>query len=147
MPLMLAALAILSLYGCAHPNGPHFRAGTGDAGRFIVEQAALRGAQPITTSGLPALPHSWRYAVDNEGVIVRLSRSEFPALEALLQQAFGPPQFGPVDTTGGGRIGAYRINGKGAAIHFGRDVDWTEVIVLRERTDADVAAEFLRGLR
>lgn len=140
-------VALVIISGCAHRNGPSFRAGVGDVGHFIVEQAVLRGAEPITTHALPAVPGSWRYAADNSGVIVRLSRTEYPALEALLQQAFGRPHFGPVDTATGGRIGAYRISRKGAAIHFGRGADYTEVIVLRERTDADVAADFLRGLR
>lgn len=145
MPLLLAALA--TLCGCTHPHGPRFRAGTGDAGPFIVGHAVLRGAEPITTNGLPALPGSWRYAEDNSGVIIRLGRDAYPAVEALLRHAFGPPAAGPMDTANGGRVGAYRITRKGAAIQFGQDADWTQVIVLRARTDEENAADFLRGLQ
>ena len=65
----------------------------------------------------------------------------------MLQHAFGQPNFGPIDTANGGRLGGYRLTRKGAAVRFGRDADWTEVIVLRQRTDEEAAAEFLRGLQ
>ena len=142
---MPAALAILC--GCAHPDGPRFRPGTGDAGAFIVEHAVLRGAEPITTNGLPAVPGSWRYAEDNAGVVIRLEREAYPAVEALLRQAFGSPAAGPNATAAGGRVGAYQITRKGAAIQFGHEAYWTQVIVVRARTDEENAAEFLRGLQ
>ena len=145
--LIFMFAGLVAMCGCTHLDGPRFRTGKGDAGKFIVEQAVLRGAEPITPNGLPAVAGSWRYATDNSGVIIRFARNDFPALEAMLLQAFGRPQFGPVDTASGGRIGAYRITRKGAAIHFGHDADWTEVIVLRARTEADTAADFLRGLQ
>lgn len=143
--LALAALAVLC--SCAHRDGPRFAAGTGDAGQFIVQQAVFRGGRPITTNALPAVTGAWRYAADNSGVIIRLSRNDYPAVEALLQHAFGQPNFGPIDTANGGRFGGYRLTRKGAAVQFGRDADWTQVIVLRQRTDEETAAQFLQSLQ
>lgn len=132
---------------CAHPAGPRFRNGSGDAGQFIVQQAVLRGAKPIATKGLPSLSGSWTYAPDNSGVIIRMSPNEYPAVEALLVRAFGVPNFGPSDTTDGRRIGAYQLTAKGAALQFGHDMQWTLVIVVREPNEQEIAAAFLRRLQ
>ena len=129
------------------PEGPRLRNGSGDAGKFIVEQAVLRGAHPITTTrGLQPVSSSWTYAVDDSGVFVRMSNADYPGLEALLLRVFGAPKLGPLDTPDGRRVGAYQLNAKGAALQFARDAQWTQVIVLREPNEREAAAEFLRRL-
>ena len=135
------------LCSCAHREGPRFLNGSGDAGRFIVEQAVLRGAEPITSRGLPAVSSSWTYATDDSGVIVRMSKADYPVVEALLLRAFGTPKLGPVDSADGRRIGAYQLTPKGAALQFARDTRWTQVIVVREPNEREIAADFLRSLR
>ena len=142
---LIAILAVLC--SCAGPAGPRFRSGSGDAGQFIVRQAVLRGAEPISTKALPSVSHSWSYASDDSGVIIRMPSSEYPAVEALLLHVFGNPGFGPVDTADGRRVGAYRLTRNGATLQFARDSNWAHVIVLRERTQEDSAADFLRSLR
>ena len=141
---------LVFLSGCAHSNratAPRLRTGSGDAGKFIVEQAVLRGAQPITTKSLTPVRGSWRSAEDNSGIIIRMAREDYSAVEALLLEAFGPPQFGPTDRADGSRVGAYRITARGGLLEFGRNADATLVIVLREKTDKEAAAEFLRRLQ
>ncbi|HTD87435.1 MAG TPA: hypothetical protein VK850_12730, partial [Candidatus Binatia bacterium] len=86
------------------------------------------------------------YATDKSGIIIRLSRNEYPAVEALLLHALGRPQVGPVNTHEGTIASGYRLTPNGATLQFGRDRNWTLVIVLRERTAEDAAAEFLRRL-
>jgi hypothetical protein len=142
-PFVVAAL----LSGCAHSAGPQFRNGSGDAGTFIVRQAVLRGAEPLTTEQLPQVSSSWTYAKDDSGVIIRLPAKEHAAIEALLLRAFGTPSIGPVDTVDGRRAGAYRLTRKGATLQFARDWNCTQVIVLREWTQKDNAADFLRRLQ
>jgi len=131
-PLILAALTVLC--GCAHRSEPRFTQGTGDAGQFILRQAIARGGQPVSTNSLPAITNSWSYSEDQYGVIVRLRRDNYEAVEALLRQAFGPPKFGPTETIDGGKLGGYRLTPKGGGIQFGYDSRGTEVIVLRQLT-------------
>jgi len=145
MPLVAALLATVS--GCAHQAGPQFRTGSGDAGAFIMRQAVLWGAEPKSTEGLLPVSRSWTYAGDDSGVIVRMPAGDYIAVEALLLRAFGTPEFGPVDANDGRRLGAYRLTRKGAALQFGHDSQWTHVIVLREPSEREVAAEFLRRLQ
>lgn len=133
--------------GCAHPAGPRFRNGSGDAGKFIVREAVERGAKPIATRGMAPLSGSWSYAADNSGVMIRMSSSEFPAVEALLLRAFGVPQLGPLDGPDGRRVGAYKLTPRGAVLEFGRDSQWTLVVVLREPNEQEIAADFIRRLQ
>ncbi|HKQ37763.1 MAG TPA: hypothetical protein VJ063_06765 [Verrucomicrobiae bacterium] len=142
-PFVIAAL----LSGCAHAAGPQYRTGSGDAGTFIVRQAVLRGAEPLNTEELPRVAGSWTYAKDDSGVIIRIPAKEHATVEALLLRAFGNPMIGPVDTQDGRRVGAYRLTRNGASLQFARGGNWTQVIVLRERTEKDNAADFLRGLQ
>lgn len=107
-------VALTMLCSCAHRDEPRFSAGTGDAGEFILRQAVARGGQPITTNGLPAITGFWRYSEDQYGVMIRLSRHDYDAVEAMLRQPFGPPRFGPTFTTDGGKLGGYRLTPKGA---------------------------------
>ena len=145
----IGSLGIVALLcSCAHhPTGPRFRNGSGDAGQYIVRQAVQRGAEPIAAKRLPSVPGSWIYAEDDSGVIIRMTSKEYPAVEALLLQAFGVPKVGPVDTADGRRVGAYQLTPKGASLQFARDAQWTQVIVLREPSEQDKAAQFLRSLR
>jgi hypothetical protein len=109
----------------------HFKAGRGDVGQFIVQQAITRSGLSTTTNGLPAVSGRWRYSEDEFGVVVRMAREQYPAVEALLRQAFGEPKFGPDDTIDGGKLGGYRLTPKGGGIQFGYDAKRTEVIVIR----------------
>ena len=60
---------------------------------------------------------------------MRLRLEDYDAIELFLRQGFGEPKFGPNETSGGGRIGGYRL-GPGGAIQFSRDKEGTQVIVL-----------------
>lgn len=119
------------LCSCAHRDEPRFSVGTGDAGQFILSQAVARGGHPITTNGLPAIRGAWRYSEDQYGAMIRMSRQDYEAVEALLRQAFGPPKFGPTDTIDGGKLGGYRLTPKGGGIQFGYDGEGTQVTILR----------------
>ena len=134
------AVMIGLLSGCAHE---HFATGRGDVGQFIVQQAVARSGLPTTTNGLPAINGHWRYSEDNEGVVIQMSREQYPAVESLLHQAFGKPGFGPVDTKDGGKLASYRLTQKGGGIQFGYDAERTQVIVIRPLTKQ----EFSKGLQ
>lgn len=120
-------LAVL-LCGC---SSGYFTGGRGDAGQFILQQAVARGGSPITTNALPVISGRWRYSEDKDGVVIRLSREQYPAVEAFLRQAFGEPKMKPTDTLDGGKLGVYRLSSRGGAIQFGCDTQWTQVIVIR----------------
>jgi hypothetical protein len=124
-----------------------FKAGTGDAGQFIVQQAVARGAQAISTTDLPVIPSAWRFGEDQYGVVVRLQRADGVAVERLLQQAFGEPKYGPKDTPTGGRWGAYRLSPSNVSIQFTSDAHGTEVVVLRELTKQEHADGVARALK
>ena len=108
-----------------------FKAGSGDAGHFILLQAVARGGHLITTNGFPTTAGAWRYSEDRYGVVIRLPRGDYEAVEKLLRLAFGEPKFGPNETTDGGKLGGYRLTPQGGGIQFGYDVEGTQVIVLR----------------
>jgi hypothetical protein len=144
-PLILAALTVSC--GCAHRGEMRFTAGTGDAGRFILQQAAARGGRPIMTNGLPAITDAWRYSEDQYGIVIRLSRRDYNAVETLLRQAFGSPKFGPTQTTDGGILGGYRLTPTGGGIQFGYDADGTQVIILRQLTKKEAADGFVRAMK
>jgi hypothetical protein len=122
----IALLAFLC--GCSDDG---FTTGRGDVGQFILQRAAAYRGSPISTNGLPAIRGRWRYSEDEHGVIINLSRQQYPAVETLLREAFGQPQFGPVDTSAGGKLGEYSPTSKGGAIQFSYDIRRTQVIVLR----------------
>ncbi len=135
---------VIFLSGCATGNQMRFKRGDGDACQFILQQAAVRGANPINTNDLPVIRNPWNYSVDQYGVVVHLARADGVAVEQLLQRSFGPPKdpkHGPRDTPTGGRWGVYRMFPPGVVIQFVSDEQGTEVIVLRplnkqEQTDA-----------
>src|SRR5882724_9402758 len=109
----LISLAIVSfalVCGCAKKDEMRFKAGSGDAGHYLLQQAVGRGGQPITTNGLPAITGAWRYAEDQYGVVICLPRDDYEAIDKLLRKAFGEPKFGPSETTDGGKLGGYRLS-------------------------------------
>jgi hypothetical protein len=121
-------LTIALICGCARD---HFTVGNGDVGQFILQQAIVRGGTPITTNSLPVISGRWRYSEDKDGVVIRMSRAQYPAVEAFLRQTFGEPKLGPVDTVDGGKLGVYRLSSKGGGIQFGYDAKQTQIIVIR----------------
>lgn len=125
----------------------HFKPGSGDVGQFILAQAIARGGQPITTNGLPAITGAWRYSEDQYGVLIRMPRGNYEAVEKLLRQAFGEPRFGPSDTTDGGKLGGYRLTRKGGAIQFGYHADGTHVTVLRQLNQQEFADGLTRAMK
>jgi len=147
---LLSALIVVGLAlmcGCAPQNQMHFKAGSGDAGQFIVQQAAARGAQPVSTNNLPVIRGAWSFGEDQYGVVVRLPRADGPAVEQLLQQAFGDPKYGPKDTPSGGRWRLYRFSPSGASLQFTSDDEGTEVDVLRRLTRQEYADGVTRALQ
>jgi hypothetical protein len=116
------------LCGCTHER---FTRGSGDAGSFILARAVAYGSTPLSTNDLPAVSEAWRYSEDSQGVVIRMPRDRYAALEQFLQQAFGPPRFGPVDTTDGAKLGGYRLTSRGGGIQFSYDDKDTQVIILR----------------
>ena len=133
--LSFCFLAFVFFCGCA---SEHFTTGHGDAGQFILQQAIRRGCVPVSTNGLPAIAGRWRYSEDKDGVVIRMSREKYPSVEAFLQQAFGEPKLGPLDTTDGGKLGVYRLSAKGGGIQFGCDVRQTQVIVIRPMSTDEI---------
>lgn len=143
----LIVVGLTFLCGCTTHDQMRFKAGSGDAGQFIVQQAVARGAQPVSTAGLPTIHSAWRFAEDQYGVVVRLPRADGASVEQLLQQAFGAPKHGPKDTPSGGRWGAYRLSPAGVSIQFTSDDQGTEVVVLRQLTKQEHADGVARAMK
>lgn len=143
----LIVVGLTLLCGCATHDQIRFKAGSGDAGQFIVQQAVARGAQPISTTDLPVIRSEWRFGEDQYGVVVRLPRADGAAIEQLLQHAFGAPKYGPKDTPSGGRWGAYRLSPAGVSIQFTSDGQGTEVVVLRQLTKQEHADGVSRAMK
>jgi hypothetical protein len=122
-----------------------FRAGSGDAGQFILLQAVARGGQLLTADGLPAIRGPWSYSEDQYGVVIRMSRDEYESVARLLRRAFGGPTFGPNETADGGKLGAYRLTPQGGGIQFGCDAKETQVIALRRLTQQEFADGLTRA--
>lgn len=127
--LALIAIGFLLLCGCTRDSG--FTKGKGDIGPFILQHAISRGARPVATNSLPPVGGEWRYAEDQNGVVLQLPLEQFSEVEAFLRYTFGPPSHEPSDTTDGGKHGWYAARDIGAAVMFGYDEKRTEVIVLR----------------
>lgn len=115
------------LFGCSISR---FKTGRGDVGQFILQQSVARGGSPITNA-LPSIPGGWRYSQDEDGVVIRMSREQYPAVEDFLRQAFGKPNIEPTETSDGGRLGVYRLSPKGGGLQFGHAARKTQIIVLR----------------
>jgi hypothetical protein len=63
-PVLLTAIALLLICGCAGDKEMRFTKGTGDMGQFVMQQALKRGARPVATNSLPALRGDWSYSED-----------------------------------------------------------------------------------
>lgn len=141
------AVGLTLLSGCATNDQMRFKAGSGDVGQFIVQQAAARGAQPVSTTDLQVIRSVWRYGEDEYGVVVLLPRAAGAAVEQLLQQAFGAPKYGPKDTPSGGRWAAYRFSPSGVSMQFVSDQKGTEIVVLRRLTQQEHADGAVRTMQ
>ena len=127
-PLIVASCALLC--GCARDE-MRFTKGTGDMGRFVIQQSLKLGARPVATNGLPSIQGEWRCFEDQYGVVLQLPRERFSEVQAFLRQAFGPPAHEPSETTDGGKLGWYAAKTIGVGLQFGHDRARTQVIVIR----------------
>lgn len=143
----LIVVILTLMCGCVKNDQILFKAGSGDAGQFIMQHALTYGGQPITTSGLPAITGEWRYSEDEYGVIIRMPRDNYQTVENLLRLAFGQPTYGPSVTTDGGMLGGYRLTPQGGVIQFGYDADGTQVIVLQQLTAQEVTDGIIRTMK
>ena len=117
------------LCGCSSYD---YKAGHGDAGQFILQQALVCGAYPVATNGLPVIDGRWRYSVDTNGMVMQLPREQFSNICIFLRQAFGSPKQEPVEARDG-KLGWYSAMAIGVAIQFSYDSKSTQVIVLRRQ--------------
>jgi len=139
----LIVFSLILLCGCV-THEQRFKTGSGDVGEFILQQAAIRGRESITTNGLPAIPGSWLYKEDQYGVIIRFSRGDYDAVERLLRQTFGEPALGPQDNKQGGWMSVYRPTSSSGSIQFRCDSEGSQVIILRHLTEKELS-QALRG--
>lgn len=144
---LLVVVGLSFLCGCASHDQMRFKAGSGDAGRFILLQAVARGGQLLTTNGFPAITGPWRYSEDPYGVVVRMPRDNYEDVQKLLRKAFGEPKFGPSETTDGGKGGGYRLTAQGGAIQFGYDAEETQIIVVRQLTQQEFDEGLMRAMK
>jgi hypothetical protein len=131
-PLRLIILAVLMtglFCGCASEK---VRKGKGNVGEFILQHAIEYGATPVSTNDLPVFTDKWTYSEDTHGIAISLPQSEYKTMNDFLHQAFGPPQYGPVDTQLGHGLQQFRFGSSGGGIQFCSDVDsaLTSVILL-----------------
>ena len=127
LPFALIFTAII-FCGCA---SDHFKAGHGDAGQFILQQALICGAHPAVTNDLYAIDGQWRYSLDKDGAVIQLPREQFSKVQLFLRQAFGLPEQEPVDRSDGGKMDWYQARKIGIGILFYYDPTNTIVVVVR----------------
>src|ERR1035441_4571632 len=87
-------LAVALGWGCARG---HLTTGHGDVGQFILHKAVAYGGIPASTNALPPISEHWSYSQpEGEGsVLIHMAPELYPATQAFLLQAFGPPRSGP----------------------------------------------------
>jgi hypothetical protein len=141
----ISILLFFLLFGCAHDE---FKRGHGEVADFILQQTLILvpNAQLVTTNNLPKISQDWRYSQDQYGIVIRMSKESYPAVEAFLRQAFGTPKIEPTDTNNGGKLGVYRLTPKGGAIQFIRDENLAQIIILRPLTEAEVQDGLIHAL-
>lgn len=123
---------LLGASGCATNR---FKSGSGDVSQLILHRAMLSGATPISTNAVSRISNQWRYFEDDNGIVIRMAQSDYPALESFLIETFGQPLKGPNNTPDGGKYGVYRFTSEGGVLQFGRDsVDGTHVEIIRPLT-------------
>ncbi len=135
--LPLTVLFFILLGSCATSHHMQFKAGSGDAGLFILQRATACGGKPIIAEDMPVIAGPWRFSEDQYGVVIRLPREDYEAVEQLLFQAFGEPTL-PTSETTDGKFGCYELTPQGGGIQFGYDAQGTEVVVLREVTEREM---------
>ena len=140
--------ALLVLVLCGFLGGcSTFTRGRGDVGQFIVQQAGVLSGLSVSTNDFTAIDSPWRYSEDEYGVVIRMPRETYPAIESLLRQVFGEPAMGPEDTYDGGKLGVYRLTPKGGAIQYLQDVKHTQVIVIRPLSQEEFAETFMEAMQ
>ena len=98
-------------------SNERFAQGRGDAGQFILQHAIAYGGHPTATNGLPVIDSDWRYVQDEFGTAVLLPVSQYPAIDAYLRSAFGPPS----------NSAAWAVRDFGVAIYLQRVDTNTEI--------------------
>lgn len=127
---IIAVASIALLCGCATK---HFVIGHGDVGLFILQQTERVGAVPRKSVGLPKISDYWRYEMSDDELAMNiyLSRDAYPAVEAFLLEAFGPPRLGPIVADDGkSGAGVYRLTPTGGGLLFRYDDEHTVVLVV-----------------
>lgn len=140
----LLILFVVVLCGCA---SSHFRKGMGDVGQFIIQQAVARGGTPVNTNNLPVVNGKWSFYEDQYGIVVRLPREEFPAVESVLRASFGEPKIEPAKTDNAVKFGAYRLTDKGGGIQFTCDTKETQVIIVRPLSQKEFSESLNRAIQ
>lgn len=138
------AVLIGLLCGCA---SGHFTQGHGDVGHFIIQQAVIRGGHPVATNDLTPIGGPWQYYEDEHGVVIQMPRPQYPAVAAVLHQAFGEPRFGPTQTKDGGKLAEYRLTAKGGGIQFGYDAKQAWVIIIRPLSEQEFGEAFQKATK
>ena len=126
--------------GCSSDG---LKAGRGDAGQFILQQAVIRGGSPVTTNNLPAISGQWRSFTDKYGVVIRLSRDEYPTVDAFLLQAFGKPRYRADD----GKLVIYKFKPSGGAMQLACLTNFTEVCIIRALSQDEWNAELPKVIK
>jgi hypothetical protein len=120
--------AIMLFCSCA--TG-HFTKGHDDVGQFILQQAMNYGGNPATTNGLPAITEHWHCSEDAGGVVIFMSRSDYPSVQSYDSSIFWSAAVRPKRHARWWQAGEYRLTSKGGGIQFSRDDKETEVIIIR----------------
>ncbi|HUS34244.1 MAG TPA: hypothetical protein VM680_02720 [Verrucomicrobiae bacterium] len=134
--LAASLLTILVLVGCVSSDEKRFIKGAGDLGQFIAQHASMHGARSVATNKLPLFPADWRYFSDTNGVVIRLKAAQFPRIQTLLRQIFGPPDREPLETTDGGKVGWYAAKTIGIGLQFSHDRKNSQIIVIRPQKNS-----------
>lgn len=138
-----AQFFILAAVICCGCSSDHFKSGHGDVGLFILKHAVARGGNIVMTNSLPPVNVSWRYSEDTNGVVIQMSRKNYPEVKEFLHEAFGEPKFGPVKSTDGGELGVYRLSSKGGGIQFGYNAKETHIVVIRPMSTEEILNGFI----
>lgn len=140
-------LVVAIFCGCSREHtsdGFSFRAGHGDVGRFILQQAIAGGGHVVITNSLPLIAGSWSYSEDNDGhiipkdaagTVIRMPREQYQSLETFFRQAFGEPAsrtVGNPNQKGWALdvVNVYRLSA-GMGIQFGYNQEYTLVVMIR----------------
>jgi hypothetical protein len=124
-------ILVLFLCGCSKSSDSDFISGTGDVGKFILEEVLKRGGRSISQNDLPVIQGEWKYFEDENGVIIHLDPKSSGDLEKFLNQAFGKPANEASATTTGGKLGWYAPNDIGVLLQFGFEPKHAFIILLK----------------